>query len=362
MIRNKLTVALVMTALAASLVLSGCGNKEAAAEPAQLVKTTQVGAKSGDAEGVYSGTVKGRYESNLAFQAGGRITARNVQLGSVVHQGDVLMTVNPQDVTQAVNQAAAQANAAKAQLELAQSNLARYQALYSQDAVSASALDQYQTAYNQAVAQYNQANAAVQAQQNQLSYTSLTADADGVISAVNAEVGQVVGAGTPVLTLVHSGDLEVQINVPENHVQDFPMGKDVSISFWALQNQTVNGTVREISPMADPASRTYKVSISLPNPPQGMQLGMTASVTNASPDANKNTTYVLPLSAIYQTGDKPQVWVVGKDKTLSLKDVTVTDFGNNTVQVGGLSAGDIVVTAGVQLLHEGETVRTEGDE
>ena len=89
---------------------------------------------------------------------------------------------------------------------------------------------------------------------------------------------------------------------------------------------------------------------------------MTASVTNASPDANKNTTYVLPLSAIYQTGDKPQVWVVGKDKTLSLKDVTVTDFGNNTVQVGGLSAGDIVVTAGVQLLHEGETVRTEGDE
>lgn len=359
---HKIGSVVLTSMIIAAILLTGCGSKEGAPEKAQLVKTMQVGAKSGDAEGVYSGTVKGRYESNLAFQTGGRITARNVQLGSVVHQGDVLMTVNPQDVNQAVNQAQAQANAAQAQLELAQANLARYQALYNQDAVSAAALDQYQTAYNQAVAQYNQAQAAVQAQENQLSYTSLTADADGVISAVNAEVGQVVGAGTPVLTLVHSGDLEVQINVPENHVQDFPMGKDVAVAFWALANQTVSGTVREISPMADPASRTYKVSISLPNPPQGMQLGMTASVTNTSPKANKNTTFVLPLSAIYQTGDKPQVWVVGKDKKLSLKDVTVTDFGNDTVQVGGLTAGDTVVTAGVQLLHDGETVRTEGDE
>lgn len=361
MTRKQFMTYCVLCAIAASVILSGCGATQTETETAQLVKTTQVGAKSGDTEGTYSGTVKGRYQSNLAFQTGGRITARNVQLGSAVHQGDVLMTVNPQDVTQAVNQAQAQASAAQAQLELAQANLARFQALYSQDAVSAATLDQYQTAYNQAVAQYNQANAAVQAQENQLSYTSLTADADGVVAAVNAEVGQVVGAGTPVLTLVHSGDLEVQINVPENHVQDFPIGKDVTVSFWALQNQQVTGTVREVSPMADPASRTYTVSISLPNPPQGMQLGMTASVANATANATKDTTYVLPLSAIYQTGNTPQVWVVGKDKTLSLKDVTVTDFGNDTVQVGGLAAGDIVVTAGVQLLHEGETVRTEGD-
>lgn len=362
MIRNPMLTAGVLGLLVLSSLLSGCGSKPAAPEPAQLVKTTQVGATDNEAAGVYSGTVKGRYESNLAFQAGGRITARNIQLGSVVHQGDVLMTVNPQDVHQAVNQAQAQASAAQAQLELAQANLARYQALYSQDAVSAAALDQYQTAYNQASAQYAQANAAVQAQENQLSYTSLTADADGIITAVNAEVGQVVGAGTPVLTLVHTGDLEVQINVPENHVQDFPIGKAVTVSFWALQNQQSEGTVREVAPMADPASRTYKVSISLPEPPPGMQLGMTASVTNLAAKADTSQTYVLPLSAIYQTGDTPQVWVVGADKTLSLKAVTVTDFGNDTVQVGGLQAGDIVVTAGGQLLHEGERVRTEGDE
>ena len=354
--------------VAVSLVLgfSGCGQQAQPKEEAQLVKTVQVGAERADSTaGTYSGTVKGRYESNLAFQAGGRITARNVQLGSMVHAGDVLMTINPQDIAQSVNQAQAQVSSAQAQLQLAQSNLARYQQLFNEDAVSAAVLDQYQTAYNQAQAQYNQAMAAQQAQQNQLSYTQLTADADGVVSNVVGEVGQVVGAGQTVLTLVHTGDLEVQINVPENRLADFPIGKEVSISFWALQGQNASGVVREVAPMADAASRTYKVCVTVTNPPEGMQLGMTASVTNGSeisPNADAAGEYVLPLAAIYQTGDTPHVWVVGKDKTLSLKEVAVSDFGDNTVKVTGLSQGDVVVTAGVHMLTEGEKVRTERDD
>ena len=343
--------------------LSGCGQQKQSTEKPQLVKTTQVGEEHADSTaGTYSGTVKGRYESNLSFQVGGRITTRNVQLGSVVHHGDVLMTINPQDIAQSVNQAQAQVSSAQAQLQLAQSNLARYQQLFNEDAVSAAVLDQYQTSYNQAQAQYNQAVAAQQAQQNQLSYTQLTADADGVISHVSGEIGQVVGAGQTVLTLVHAGDLEVQINVPENRVVDFPIGKEVGISFWALQGQTTNGVVREVSPMADAASRTYTVCVTVPNPPAGMQLGMTASVTNQSETAADTTECVLPLSAIYQTGDTPNVWIVGKDKTLSLKAVTVSDFGDNTVKVTGLSQGDVVVTAGVHMLSEGETVWTERDD
>lgn len=355
-----------VVAVSLVLSLSGCGQQEQPKEKAQLVKTIQVGAEGADSTaGTYSGTVKGRYESNLAFQAGGRITARNVQLGSMVHAGDVLMTINPQDIAQSVNQAQAQVSSAQAQLQLAQSNLARYQQLFNEDAVSAAVLDQYQTAYNQAQAQYNQAMAAQQAQQNQLSYTQLTADADGVVSNVVGEVGQVVGAGQTVLTLVHTGDLEVQINVPENRLVDFPIGKEVSISFWALQGQNASGVVREVAPMADAASRTYKVCVTVTNPPAGMQLGMTASVTNGSeisPNAEAAGEYVLPLAAIYQTGDTPHVWVVGKDKTLSLKEVTVSDFGDNTVKVTGLSRGDVVVTAGVHMLTEGETVRTERDD
>ncbi|WP_337620187.1 efflux RND transporter periplasmic adaptor subunit [Megasphaera sp.] len=357
----KYTV-LVITVLTA-LGLTGCGQQTQQAEQPQLVKAIQVGSETaGTTAGTYSGTVKGRYQSNLSFQAGGRITARNVQLGSQVHAGDVLMTVDPKDVAQAVNQTQAQVDAAAAQLQLAQSNLTRYQQLYDMDAISASVLDQYQTAYDQASAQYNQALAAQQAQENQLSYTQLTADADGVISAVSAEVGQVVAAGQTVVTLVHSGDLEVQVNVPENKLADFPVGQNVTVTFWALQNQQAAGVVREVAPMADAASRTYQVNISLPNPPDGMQLGMTATVANGSEQAAAEDTFVLPLAAIYQTGDMPQVWVVGKDKTLSLKDVTVQDFGDNTVKVTGLSRGDVVVTAGVHMLSEGQKVRVEGED
>ena len=327
----------VFTAAAA-----GCGQQPAETEAPQLVRTVTVGAEAEREGSAYSGTVRGRYESALAFQAGGRITARNVQLGSVVHAGDVLMTVDPKDVVQSVYQAQAQVSAAQAQLQLAEANLARYKQLFAQDAVSAAALDQYQTAYDQAA-----------------SYTNLTADADGVVSALSGEVGQVVAAGQTVLTLVHSGELEVQIDVPENKLAEFPVGQAVTLSFWALPGQTAQGTVREVSPMADAASRTYAVRVAVPSPPEGMQLGMTASVHVSAADGSGS--YTLPLSALYQTGDAPQVWVVGKDGTLSLKTVSVEGFGDNTVAVTGLAAGDVVVTAGVHMLREGQTVRTEGE-
>lgn len=351
----------VVLALCLSAALAGCGNEQQAAEKPLLVRTETVGTKSGATAADYAGVVKGRYESNLSFQVSGRITSRNVQLGSVVHSGEVLMTVDPKDVQQGVNQAAAVTAAAQAQYDLAASNLARYQALYTQNAVSAAQLDQYQTAYDQAAAQYRQAAAQAQSQQNQLSYTALTADADGVIAAVSGEVGQVAAAGQPVLTLVHSGDLEVEIHVPENHVDDFRAGKEVTVSFWALQQQSAQGIVREVAPMADNVTRTYTVTVSLPSPPPGMRLGMTATVT-AKGETPDTTAYVLPLSAIYQTGNTPYVWVVTKDHAATLKKVTIVSFGDDNVQVTGLAAGDVVITAGVHLLQEGQPVRLEGDE
>lgn len=349
--------------MAAVLIIAaaaaGCGRQEPAQDLPQLVRTVTVGTQADETAGTYSGTVRGRYESAMAFQYGGRITARNVQLGSVVHAGDVLMTIDPKDAAQGVYQAQAQVQSAQAQLQLAEANLNRYAQLFAQDAVSAAALDQYLTAYDQAAAQYNQAVAAEQMQSNQLSYTELTADADGVISSLSGEVGQVVAAGQTVLTLVHSDELEVQIDVPENRVSAFPIGKTMTVSFWALPGQTAQGTVREVSPMADAASRTYAVRIAVPSPPAGMQLGMTASVR--ADEAADSRLYSLPLSALYQTGDAPQVWVVSPDGTVFLKTVTVAGFGYNTASVSGLAPGDVVVTAGVHMLHEGQTVRTEGD-
>ena len=184
---------LLLAAVLAVTVVSGCGHKEEAQKP-RLVKTVVVGDGQAQDGAQYTGTVKGRYESHMAFQIGGRITTKNVQLGSVVHAGDVLMTVNPQDAQQGVNRSQAALSAAQSQLDLARVNLERYESLYAQDAVSAATLDQYRNAYDQAAAQYNQAAAAVATSENSLSYTSLTADADGVIAAVSAEPGQVVAA------------------------------------------------------------------------------------------------------------------------------------------------------------------------
>jgi RND family efflux transporter MFP subunit len=356
--RNALLSLLLCLCL--TTAIAGCGQKTDTAEEDQLVKVVQVGkASASSTAGTYSGTVRGRYESNLAFQAGGRIITRNVQLGSNVSAGQVLMTIDPKDIVQSVNQTQAQVDAATAQLQLAQSNLSRYQQLYAQDAVSAQALEQYQTAYDQAQAQYNQVMAAKEAQENQLSYTQLTSDADGVVSAVNAEVGQVVAAGQTVLTLVHDGDMEVQIDVPENKLSELTVGTSVTVTFWALGDVTADGIVREVAPMADAASRTYKVRVSIPNPPDGMELGMTATVATAAAAGTMDV--VLPTSAIYQTGDTPKVWVVSKDDTVSLVDISVEELGNDTVKVKGLHRGDTIVAAGAQMLHEGQHVRTESD-
>jgi RND family efflux transporter MFP subunit len=273
------------------------------------------------------------------------------------------MTIDPRDVVQQSNQGDAQVAAAKAQLDLAQSNLSRYQQLYAQEAIPAMVLDQYQTAYDSALAQYNQAVAGAATGHNALGYTALVASASGVISSVTAEAGQVVGAGQTVLTLVQTNELEVEINIPENHLGDVELGKTVQVSFWALKGVNVNGTVREISPMADSVSRTYKVRISIPNPPKGMQLGMTASVKCQERDRDNRDGLVLPLSAIYQINDTSQVWVVDKNTdTVSLKDIKFEEIGNNSVRVMGLNVGDIVVTAGVHKLRQGQKVRLMEDQ
>ena len=358
----KKLIAILLSILLMASLLSGCGKDNEEQKP-QLVKTQQVGEHDINVEGTYTGTVRGRYETNMSFQVGGRILNRNVQVGDHVNSGDVLMSIDPRDVVQQSNQGDAQVAAAKAQLDLAQSNLSRYQQLYAQEAIPAMVLDQYQTAYDSALAQYNQAVAGAATGHNALGYTALVASASGVISSVTAEAGQVVGAGQTVLTLVQTNELEVEINIPENHLGDVELGRTVQVSFWALKGVNVNGTVREISPMADSVSRTYKVRISIPNPPKGMQLGMTASVKCQSSAGNSEDGLVLPLSAIYQINDTSQVWVVDKSTdTVSLKEIKFEEIGDNSVRVMGLNVGDIVVTAGVHKLRQGQKVRLMEDQ
>ena len=332
---------------------SGCGDKEIAVQKPPVVKVQKINLSNAAQEENYSGVVRGRYETNLSFQVGGKIISRNVQAGSLVRAGEVLMTLDPKDIVEQARSNDAQIASTRAQLQLAKSNLERYTELFKAEAIASVVLDQYKTEFAAAQAAYDSAIAQAQQTQNAIEYTTLTANADGVISVIEAEVGQVVSAGQNVLTLVQTNELEVVVNIPENKISDVQIGQRVSIDFWATKD-IVSGTVREISPMADFASRTFTVKISIPDV-RNIQLGMTANVLMTS--ATATDAIILPLSAIYQTGDAAQVWLVENNK-VSTKKIEVTAFDDNNVQVRGLKAGDTVVVAGVQKLHDGQEVRT----
>lgn len=349
---------IAVTFLAVCLLLTGCGSKEKVKEEAPVVRT-QVVRMGGAGQPVsYSGEVRGRYESQLAFQVSGKIVRRTVDLGSTVNPGDTLMEIDPKDISQAVAVSSAQVYSADSQLRLAESNLRRYRQLYEQQAVSRAQYEQYQSAYDAALAAARQASAQHAQSSNQLGYSVLQADGAGVISAVNAEVGQVVSAGQAVVTLVRDGEREVEIDVPENRGEELRKAEQISVNFWALPGVAIAGKVREVAPMADKVSRTYKVRVSLPACPPEVKLGMTATVTVAAPGSGKGRSAFIPLSAVYQTGDFPGVWVV-ENGVVTLRTVKLGAFGDGKVEVTeGLREGETIVTAGVHKLREGQKVRT----
>ncbi|QDR82948.1 efflux RND transporter periplasmic adaptor subunit [Sporomusa termitida] len=347
----------VLLVLLASVSLTGCTKTETAREDTPFVRSQLVRLDASGQAANYAGEVRGRYETQLAFQVSGKIMKRNVELGSVVQSGDVLMEIDAKDIAQTVNISSAQVASAQSQLSLAQANLERYRNLYEQGAASRMQLDQYQNAYEVALAAVRQATAQYNQGANQLGYSTLVADSAGVIAAVDAEAGQVVSAGQSVVTIVKNGEREIEINVPENRIDEMRNSQQVQVGFWALPGVTAEGKVREISPVADKVARTYKVRISLPTPPDGINLGMTANVTVAGP-TDLQAVYI-PLSAVYQTGDTPQVWII-KDGMVSLRPIKAGAFGDGKLEVlDGLQDGDLIVTAGVQKLRAGQKVRYE---
>ena len=335
------------------------GQSQARQQPQDivLVRTQVVGDTGLKRQFIYSGDVRGRYESQLAFQVGGKLIKRNVELGSQVVAGEILMLIDPKDIQQTVNSSSAQVYSAESQLRLAENNLNRYRQLYEQGAVSRAQYDQFISAYDAAVAARRQASAQYSQGSNQLEYSVLRATAAGVVSAINAEAGQVVSAGQSVLTLVQDGEREVEISVPENRIEQIRTAKQIKISFWALPGITVDGKVREISPIADATTRTYKVRINLQDLPTQVKLGMTASVTLTGKNEENKQAVEIPLSAVYQTDGSPGVWVV-KNNIVSLQSVKVGDFGNSSIQVlSGVEPGATIVTAGVHKLRNGQQVR-----
>lgn len=330
-------------------------------EDVRLVRTQVVHTSNGSQCYQYSGEVHSRYESNLAFQTSGKIIRRNVEVGSSVQAGDVLMQLDPHDAQQTVETYAAEIARAESQYRLALNSLQRCHQLYAQGAVSKVELEQAQNNCDTAAAALRQLNAQYALSQAQLDYTTLRADQDGVITGIHAEVGQVLvssASAQTVVTIAQNENLEVEINVPENRLETLKQAQSIKVCFWALPDVVLDGQVRLVAPMADQVTKTFKVRISLLNPPPDLKLGMTSTVSIDVVDKKSAGVYI-PLSAIYQTGNAPSVWVVTND-VAHLRSVKVDSLSQDQVLIKeGLQAGDQVVTAGVHKLIEGQKVRTE---
>jgi len=347
-------VSFVLPMVAALALLAGCSRSGPPAEDVRPVRalTLATGAVGSSAE--FSGDVRPRYESRLGFRVGGKISARKVDVGTVVKRGQVLMQLDPQDLRLGQVQAQANLRAAQTNYELARADMKRYQDLRSQNFVSQAVLDQKVAAAHSAQASMEAARAASREQANQTGYASLESDTDGVVTGIDAEVGQVVQAGTPVVRVARTDEKEVVIGVPEDQVDELRNVSDVKVRLWADPDRSITGKIREVSPVADPATRTYTVKVAIPAR-DDIRLGMTAVVQLAH--AGAGSAIRVPLSALYQNKGATSVWVI-ENGAVRLVPVQVGGVsGNDVLLAGGVKPGQTVVTAGVNLLKPGQKVK-----
>ncbi|MBX9454976.1 MAG: efflux RND transporter periplasmic adaptor subunit [Rhizobium sp.] len=343
--------------LAATLALSSCTEEIAETKPdIRPVKVVEIAKATNVRALEFSGSVKSRTEMNLGFRIAGKVTERLVDIGDRVRPGDVLSRVDPTDYQLAVDSAAANLDAADKAVETAKLAIDRANVLFKKDAVPKAQVEQAQLAYDQAVSTRTAAASSLEQARNQLSYAELKSDRDGIVTAISADRGQVVSAGTPVLTVVAEDEKEVQIAVPENDIAEFTPGKSVKARFWSDDTLVLAGKVREVSGSADPQSRTFSVRVSLPNDPRVL-IGMTATVEAKT--AGGADTITVPISALAEKDGAKIVWTVDRTaSTVHARPVEVADFTAEGVGVtDGLAPGDLVVSAGTQFMTENLKVK-----
>ncbi|MCX7970827.1 MAG: efflux RND transporter periplasmic adaptor subunit [Negativicutes bacterium] len=305
----------------------------------------------------YAGSIVPRNSSNLGFQVGGIISSRKVNLGDVVRAGQVLYTLDPQDYNLKLTGANAQVAAAQSALELASVNHRRAAALLEQGAISQLQYDEQYNNYQKARDNLTVAVSNRDEASRQVGYTLLTAPADGIITQIIADVGDVVNASQNVVGFAFMSDWEAQINVSELDRTKIKPGDRVDVSFWALNDfqEHVPGHIREIAGAADPNTRTFLVKVALDKLPRTVELGMTCRV-NINP-ASTGQIYI-PLSALVTNHtDQPYVWVV-ENGLARQRQVTTGQYGasDNIAILSGLNVGETIVTSGVIALNDGEKV------
>ena len=352
----------LVVSIACLLQLAACQRVEPLPEPLRAVKVVTVGAVDSDLGLEFSGEIRARVESGLGFRVAGKLLSRPVELGQRVKAGQELAHIDAQDYRLASDVTAAQVLVAQTNRDLATADLKRYQDLYKQGFISAAELERREATFKSAQAQWQQAQAQNAAQSNQSSYTRLLADGPGVITAVEANVGQVLAAGQTVVRLAWDGPRDVVFSVPEDKLSLVRPGSLVEVQLWNT-GKTLQARVRDVSASADPVTRSFLVKAMLPTSlgrdEVDVVLGATVTVTLPSMLASSGVGVVkLPTSALRQEGGVTSVWLLDA-QTMTVKshvvDVRVAD-GNDAVVHAGLKNGDQVVVSGVHVLNPGQKV------
>ena len=345
--------------LAAVVIYMNSGSEDPLKDPASepiSVRFYVVSSGSGDSRTEYTGTVRSHYEARLAFQTAGKIISREVERGQAVHAGQVLALLDTRDLQQSVRNAEAQAGSAQAQLDLAQRNIQRYENLLAAGAVSQEAYDQYKQQYEAAAALVEQGQAQVEQSRNQLGYSQLIADRDGVIVKLDAEPGQYVSAGESVMTLANAQALEIEFAVPERDMGNIHLQDAVQVRCWALPGRLLPAVIREISQMADADTQTFKVRAAVTEATDVLKLGMSAAV-QMSPD--ETVDLCVPLAAVFEHEGQKGVWLEQDGRVHFAPVVLGLPVGKDVEVKDGLHPGDRIVAAGVDKLQEGALVKGE---
>jgi multidrug efflux system membrane fusion protein len=344
------------------LLLAACHHQAPPAPPPANVVSERLHAITpGEGSGPrYTVEVTSRYSNVMAFRVAGKITERKVRLGERVRRGEVVARLDALDAAKQAAAAKAVLDAAEHRLVFARQQLQRDQAQHEQNLIAVNQFEQTEDAYVAALAGRDEAANQWTVASNALRYTSLSADHDGLITAENADTGQVVAAGQAVYGLAWSGDVDVVLDAAANDLAKLSIGQAADVAFTALPARHFAARVREIAPDADPQSRTYRVKLTLTNPAPEVHLGMTGDASLATvSQAGDAPLFKVAATAIFHQGGATAVWIVRQpDATLELRPVTVASYTERSALVtGGLAEGDELVVAGVHTVYAGEHVK-----
>lgn len=338
--------------------LAACKQPEAQAQ-ARPVRTVVVKAELVGDDRRVVGEVRPRYESELSFRVAGKVLARAVDVGATVKRGDVIARLDAQDYENRLRSAEADVAAAEATLIEAQADEARKARLVKDGWTPRATYDSVVRNLRTAEAKLTAAKASLDLSRDQLRYTVLKAEFDGVVTGVGAEAGQNVAAGQMIVKLARPGDMDGVFSIAETvfarGIADRP-----AVVAWPLSNPDlqIDGEVREISPVADGATRTYTVKVTLRSAPPQLRFGMSLA---GRLKRTSDRVVKLPLSALFDQSGAPAVWVVGHSSAVALRPVSIARYETNAIIVaGGLADGDVVVTAGTNTLRDGQRVQLAG--